>query len=241
MMYNKEHYAVMANQIIKGKQTMSLQEAKILRLLITQVVKEDKDFKTYQCKIKDLAGFLDITSDNLYRDIQDICRNLMQRVVQIEIDNGNPKKSWVMFHWMQKAEYDGNGTITLMLSNEVKPYILELEKHFTQYQLENIVQLNSFYAVRLYELLKSEFFKKELTLTYTMDFLRAFFGCEKKYPLFADFRKRVIDKAISEINAKTDIFISDMSYIKTGHAVTSLAFTFHQNIAVMQQRKALQA
>lgn len=28
--YNKNHYAVMANAIIKGKQTMSLQEAKLM-------------------------------------------------------------------------------------------------------------------------------------------------------------------------------------------------------------------
>lgn len=47
MTYNDKHYAVMANDIVKGKQEMTLWEARIIRLLITQAVKEDKDLKTY--------------------------------------------------------------------------------------------------------------------------------------------------------------------------------------------------
>lgn len=46
MTYNAEHYTVAANDIIKGKQSMTLQTARLIRLLITQVVKEDKDLKT---------------------------------------------------------------------------------------------------------------------------------------------------------------------------------------------------
>ena len=79
--YNKNHYAVMANTIIKGKQTMSLQEARLIRLLITQIAKNDKDFKTYKVNIQELAEFLEVDSSNLYREIREICQSLMTRTI----------------------------------------------------------------------------------------------------------------------------------------------------------------
>ena len=102
MKYNPEHYTVAANDIIRGKQSMTLQTARLIRLLITQVVKEDKDLKTYSCRISDLADFLNIPSSNLYRDIQSICESAMKSVVYI--GTGNPKHPWKMFHWVSTAE-----------------------------------------------------------------------------------------------------------------------------------------
>lgn len=227
MTYNSEHYTVAANDIIRGKQSMTLQTARLIRLLITQLVKEDKDLKTYSCKITDLADFLKIPKNNLYRDVQEICDCAMKSVVYI--GTGNPKQPWKMFHWVSTAEYDGNGTITLRLSDKIKPYVLELEKWFTQYQLKNILEFNSYYAIRLYEIIKCEdgatgSMKSELE--FEVEELRKYFDCEKKYSAFKDFRKNVIDVAVREINAKSDIFVIP-NYKKVGRAITSISFDMH--------------
>ena len=78
MTYNSEHYTVAANDIIRGKQSMTLQTARLIRLLITQVVKEDKDLKTYSCKITDLAKAMKAEKlafltdiEGVYKDPQD--------------------------------------------------------------------------------------------------------------------------------------------------------------------------
>lgn len=231
IVYNKEHYTVMANDIIKGKQDMTLQEARIIRLLITQVVKQDKDLKTYTCRIQDLAKFLGVSSQNMYRDIRDICRQLLKRTV--DIGTGNPKEPWKTFQWVQLAEYDGNGNITLMLSNQIKPYVVELDKWFTQYQLGNILAMQSFYSIRLYELIKCQ---DGITRTekdfheFTMEYLREYFCCEKKYKRVSQFKQKVIDTAVKEINekGKTDIQL-DVEYIKTGRAITAVRFYVHCN------------
>lgn len=223
MVYNKEHYTVMANDIVRGKQEMSLQEARIIRLLITQVVKEDKDLKTYSCSIKDLATFLEIDDSNLYRDIKTICENLLQRIVRVE--SGDPKKPWKAFQWVQKAEYDGAGTITLMLSEQISPYVLELDRYFTQYQLENVLYMNSFYAIRLYELLRADCYTlSSCSNEYSVNFLRTFFSCEDKYKLYGDFKRRVLEVAVKEINSKADIEIINMNEYKTGRRITSVEF-----------------
>lgn len=234
--YNSNHYTVIANDIIRGKQSMSLQTARLIRLLITQLVKEDKDLKTYMCKISDLAEFLNIPKNNLYRDIRSICDCAMKSVVYI--GTGNPKQSWKMFHWLSTAEYDGNGIITLRLSDEIKPYILELENWFTQYKLKNILEFNSFYAIRMYELIKCQEGisrdEKEYH-EFTIEYLREYFDCEKKYSKISQFKEKVIEIAVKEMNKKSDMFIN-IEYIKTGRAITSVRFFVHPNYNKYQNK-----
>ena len=148
--YNKEKRVTVANKIIHGKQTMTRQTAKLLRLLITQIAKEDKDLKTYKCDIKELAKFLGIEEKNMYRDIQKACEELMKSIIYIK-----DEKSWTMLHWTSRAEYK-DGIVTLKLSDEIKQYVIELKNYFTQYKIENILNFNSFYAIRIYEILKCE-------------------------------------------------------------------------------------
>lgn len=225
--YNKDHHAVMANDVIKGKQEMTLQEARLLRLLITQVAKEDKDLKTYTAKISVLAEFLGIPKNNLHRDVRGLCDKLMQRVVRV--GTGNPKEPWKIYQWLQLASYDGNGNLTLMLSNQIQPFVIALNERFTQYKLSNILEMDSFYAIRLYELLKSDDHKRDFSSgypEYSMEFLRQFFECEDKYRQFGHFKTRVIDIAIREINAKTDLYIDRVEYIKNSRAVVGLRFVF---------------
>lgn len=224
--YNKEHYTVVSNDIIKGKQEMTLQEARIIRLLITQVVKEDKDLKTYTCRIQDLANFLGINSSNLYKNILKFCENLLDK--KVRIGTGNPKQPWELFQWISLAKYDGNGNITLKLSEQIKPYVIELNKWFTQYQLCNILSMQSYYAVRLYELLKMNDGLNQYTnnFEFTLKELRKYFCCENKFERISQFKQKVIVTAINEINTKTDIKVTP-TYKKTGRAITHIDFEVH--------------
>jgi plasmid replication initiation protein len=47
---------------------------------------------------------------------------------------------------------------------------------------------------------------------------------EKDYALFAGFRRFAIEPAISEISNKTDLFIHDVKYGKTGRKITNVTF-----------------
>lgn len=225
--YNKAHHTIMANDIVKGKQEMTLQEARLLRLLITQVAKEDKDLKTYTAKISELAEFLGIPKNNLFRDVKGLCDSIVRRVVRV--GTSDPRQPWEIFPWFQYAKYDGSGNLTLELSEKIKPFVVGLSEKFTQYQLANILAMNSFYAIRLYELLKSDEYKRDEGYpAYTVQELREAFECENKYPKFNNFRERTIDVAVKEINGKTDLHIRDVQYIKNSRSVVGLKFIYGQ-------------
>lgn len=230
--YNEKHYVVAANDIMFGIQDMTLQEARILRLLITQIAKEDKDLKTYICRIQDFAVFFDIPSDNLYRDIKDICKRMLKSVV--EVSTGNPKQPWKMFHWIQTAEYDGNGNLTLKLSAEISHFVLELNEWFTKYTLQNIVSLKSIYSIRLYEILKCQdgiCRNEEYYHEFSIDKLRYLFACENKYNTTAEFLRNTVTNSIKEINQKTDISLS-CENIKTCKKITAVRIYIIEKIHI---------
>lgn len=229
MSFNKDHYTVMANDIIKGKQVSTLQQARFIRLMIAQIVKQDTELKTFTCRIQDFAKFFGITPTNLYSEVENLCTELLK--CQVHIGTGNPKKPWKKINWLGCAEYDGDGGLTLCLGEQIRPYILELNKWFTQYQLKSIVGMKSVYGIRLYEILKCDDNKSRDTkniFTYEIQTLREMLGCEEKYKQIKEFKHRVIEKAISEVNEHTDLLVY-YEYIKTGRRVTAVKFELYMN------------
>ena len=138
-----------------------------------------------------------------------------------------------MFHWINNASYDGNGVLTIKLSDEIKPFVLELNKYYTQYQLKNINNIESIYGLRLYEILKCDDNKAKETkniFKYSMQELREMLNCEKTFKQFGQFKEKVIEKGINEINKHTD-FEVEVKYIKTGRKITHIEFEIHINRA----------
>ena len=96
--------------------------------------------------------------------------------------------------------------------------------------------LNSYYAIRLYEIIRCEDGRTggyQSELVFDVADLRRSLGCEKKYAAFKDFRKRVIEIAVREINDKTDLYLIPR-YKKQGRAVASISFEIHQNFKRFQ-------
>lgn len=225
---NPESFVVMSNDLVKGKSALSLNSAKLLRLTIMQSIVSDNEFKPYKISIQDFADFLDIAPDNLYRDIQDICVQLLKEVVLI--GDGNPKHKWSAFQWVTRCGYD-NGTITIQLHDDMKPYILNLKKCYTQYEIDNILYLKSMHALRVYELIKMEmrnakiYCENEKKVYISMEQLRIATNTEKKYKENKDFTKRVIKVACDEINEKPFGVKITYDYHKEGRKIIGYDFT----------------
>ena len=106
------------------------------------------------------------------------------------------------------------------------PLITNLERHFTTYQLEQVKDLTSIYAIRLYELLISWKQKKKLELS-LVD-LRLKLGIEpNEYKAMNNFKAKVLDLAVSQINEHTDITVK-YKQVKQGRTITGFTFTFKQ-------------
>lgn len=226
MCLDVENQVVMSNDLIKGKSNLSLNELKLLRLTIMQVIAEDKDLQTYNVKISDLANILDISSPSIYRDVMEMCKHLLQEIVCV--GDGNPKHKWKMFQWCSTCEYS-NGTISIKLHDNLKPHLIQLKNHYTQYMLQDILMLKTVYAVRLYELLREEmknqkvYADKTATVIIDVKTLRKATNTDNKYKKIGMFNQRVINKAVAEINEKSCYFVT-YEYVKDSRRIVGFRF-----------------
>jgi len=199
---------------------MTTTEIKIIAKLTSLIKKDDDDFKEHTFVSKNLLNELNLGSEN-YTALEESINKLISRRIEIEQDN---KKKKLVTTFLSSCIYDNTGDeskIILRYDPNLKPYFIQLGKHFTKYYLENILELNSFYAIRIYELCKQYETIKERTIE--IKDLKEILDINDKYKKYNDFKKKVLEISEREINEKTDINIS-FEEIKTGRKVTSIKF-----------------
>ena len=122
------------NSLVMGNYDMTAMEQKIFLILLSTIKKDDKVMRTNVFRIVDLAELMNVSSQLLYRDLKKICKSIIGKIVEIQIDD----KNWDIFNIVSGAKYNGKqGTIELTLNDKAIPYLLQLEKLFTQFKLKN--------------------------------------------------------------------------------------------------------
>ena len=228
---DKDNYVVQANDLIGGKQALKLNSAKLIRAAIMQIVPEDDELKPYVVSIKEIAELLGVSESNLYRDIDDITDDIIKNPVLIR-QAINRQIKWVKIPWVSKCEYNSNVGVSIQLNDNLRPFLIRLKEHYTQYTLDNILCMKSVYAIRIFELLQERIMTRVLPkegqyIEISLQELRQCCDCEEKYPRFTHFKDRVIETARREINELT-MFRMEYEYVKEGKSV--VAIRFHMNM-----------
>lgn len=217
---DKDYLITKSNHfIMNSSYDLSLEEQKLILTLASMVQPEDEEFKPYVFKINEFMKILEVDTKTKYTEIPKITKELMKKV--FEIQEGN---KLIQTAWLSSAIYEkGSGTVILKFSPDLKPYMLKLNKLYTSYKLANILNMKSKYSPRIYEILKANQFKKQGFVEIEVDDLRKLLKAENIYPLYADFKRKIIKQAQKELNEKTDIKFT-FEEIKTGRKVTSIKF-----------------
>lgn len=108
--------------------------------------------------------------------------------------------------WFKVEEILGNWvsdriSVGIRFGEPLIPYLANVQENFTKYLKEEIGGFSSAYSIRIYELLMQ--FRNTKFRVFTISQLKEILEINDKYPLFTDFKKRVIDIAVSEINEKS--------------------------------------
>ncbi len=221
----KERYelVVKSNTLIRNiRYELNLTEQKILIYIISKICAQDKDFKTVKFKIPEYCDVAGIRKGGRgYQLVKDSIKSIRDRSWWLEDDT-----QIVLFSWIDTARIEkGDGEIEIKLSESLRPYLLELSKNFTKYELINVLMLHTKYAVRCYELFKSYLYLKEWTVS--LETFRDLLGVGDKYRDFTEFKRNIIDKSIKDISSNTDIKVSYKTY-KKGRNIDKLVFKIEE-------------
>jgi plasmid replication initiation protein len=227
----ENNIVVQSNKLVEAhyKQQYTVQEQRMVLWVISEIHKEEyflmnpHEQKKIKISAQKYAELMDIDIADVYKRTQEIGDNLMQKVITIKTDNG-----WEMFHWVDIMKYHkGTAIIEVAISSAIIPYIIDLKEKFTVFKLENILYLNSSYAIKLYQILAQ--YKQIGEREIAVDEIKNMLGIneQKTYKLFAKIKVKVLEISKREINEKTDLTIS-YSTIKTGKKITSIKFKITQ-------------
>lgn len=231
---------VIHNNAIDGMVGLDKEEQRLIAYLVSLISKTDEDFKKYIINIKDLAKLLELDESNLYRvkesrdgkrrmGLKQLTKNLVGKAMSLRRLDG--KKGEIQVSWLAGADYeDGKGTVGLSFHPDLKPYLLQLQGflskskgNYTKFPLGEVIKFRSRYSMPVYLLCKE--FQGIGWRVLTVEDLRKKLKLENEYPAYGNFRAKVLDVAIKEINAKTSLDVGFEPAEREGLKVISVRFT----------------
>lgn len=214
-----------ANALVEATQYMTLTEK---RLLLAAAAVHDPRRPLPASATVDLHvdDFRDVFGLDGSKSVYDVVAKAAKRLYERSIKRRymrHGKEVVEEMRWVWIARYvKGEGRVSLGFSPSIAPYLTLLHERYTRFKLRHIGQLKSLHSVRMYELM-AEYRtagKREIDLERLRDML----GLADKYTAIDNLRRRVLEPAIEEINATTDLRVT-MTPVRRGRTVTGVRFT----------------
>jgi plasmid replication initiation protein len=221
------------NALINASYNLSLVEQRLILLAIVITRRHhhnmEWDFllgKPIEISASDYIEAFDVSRQTAYEALQTASKTLFQRQFSYQ-ERGEVKGIWYKTsRWVSDIAYmNETATVSFTFAPAVLPLITQLEKHLTSYELQQVASLNSSYAVRLYEILIA-WRTTGKTPQISLEELRNKLGViNGEYERMSNFKNRVLDYSIEQINEHTDIKASYEQH-KQGRKVIGFTFKF---------------
>lgn len=219
---------VISNYIVRSAQTLNLVEKRILMAGIAKLGGVNGEIKLSAQEYADTYG---VNIRTAYNELKGAVGTLMKRTLSWQITDGKKIGTRTTI-WVQGYDYfKDEGLVKFRFSEYIFPFLFELEREFTKYQLQQAAALRSIYSWRLLELFEQMKDKTDglgwLSISIE-EFWHAMEATESYKTNFQLLRKRVIEPAIKELIEK-DGWLIEWEVRKRGRKVSNLLFKFERN------------
>ena len=234
----KNDLIVKDNILVNASYNLEVTEQRLILLSIIRA-RETGQGITADSKLEihasDYATRFNVTREAAYSALKNAVHNLFERKFSFKDNHADTDKEIVVkSRWVSRIAYvDDLAILEVTFAPDVVPLITRLEKHFTSYQLKQVAQLTSKYAIRLYELLISWKSTGRTPIIDIADF-RSKLGLEiNEYQKMINFKNRVLEPAIQQINELTDIVVKYEQF-KSGRSISGFQFSFKHKEELLQ-------
>lgn len=235
---------VKSNALINAMLALNLQGLRFFAFAIslldrTQPVPPPGQYVDLEIPVLEFAEAFGLDSKSAYREVELLADQLQQKIIQLDPDQ-TLDGSRVKVGLITKQKYlDGAGRVWLRFDEDLVPHLLDLGKgNFTQYRIKDVYQFSRVSTWRMYELLRQYKMigKREIDLE-ELHWKLALHG---KYPRVTSLRQWVIDPAVEEINAMSDLYVQ-YEQKKRGRTVAGFVFTIQENQGTRTPREKVRA
>lgn len=235
-MANKQpDMVIKSNQLITASYYLSLSEIRLLDLALAELT----DYEECEKHLTLMPDFVEVTaeqyaetynvsSDMAYKALREASEQLFKRYFsyQVQSEMYPSHKEIRKARWVQEVGYiKGEAVVTLSFTKALIELAGKLKGSFSRYHLEQKAPLTSIYAHRLYEMMIQWRNSKNIPSISYFELRERFEIPEEDYKRISNFKARVLDPAIEQINELTDIIVSYEQY-KKGRKIEGFIFKF---------------
>lgn len=232
---NREDYLLQPHEISRAAYLLPVMQRRLLHLVMCQVQRLGDADPVIEMDVGDVVRALGMDDGSKsYETIRAATRGLMQYVLDLNTDDG-----WVQYHWIERSTLSTKrNKMTIKIDSEMVPHLLDLGQLWTKIPIADLTKLQGKYAFRLFELVMAnrgfagrggnkpgEWF----TDLEFADLRARLKMAPSEYPRTGDFRTRVIDAPLREINeAGLGLVLStDYDFFRRGRTLRGVRILAH--------------
>lgn len=226
-----------SNSLNEAHYFLTVAEYRILHMAFSTLAECDVNPEFFRnvrftIRARDYMELYGVDRATAYQALREASERLFDRYFTYDelVDKNLMLYERIKSRWVTKIGYqDSQAYITFFLSDDVLSMVGNLKEQYTYLNLYKLANLTSIYAIRVYEMLM-QWRKTKTVPVIELEELRFRLGiAEQEYPAMKDFKKRVLDKALEQINEFTDITAS-YEQIKDGRKITGFKFSYKDKV-----------
>lgn len=220
------------NSLIDASYNLDLVEQRLILLAIIEARESGKGINANDPLVIHAESYINqfnVHRNTAYQALKDACKDLFARQFSYQERSAKGNVINMTSRWVSEVGYIENEAIVqLIFAPAIVPLITRLEEQFTKYELQQISNLNSAYAVRLYEILIAWRSVGKTPIIELPDLRKKMGVLDEEYKRSDNFKKWILDLPIKQINEHTDITVKYEQH-KKGRSIYGYSFSFKQN------------
>ena len=211
--FRESNHVAQSNELIVSRWGLSNTLLKLFEMAVS-CIDTSKPIPSRKVTLnkQDIFNLFEYNSTDRYVVFQRHIQQLQgQKVI---LQDGDKKRSVVLVTTVEWGEGDDDNEVSFYFNEHIMTHLIELHDHFTQYEILELKGMKGQYSIPLFKFLvmehnkkinKSEHAKNGYVKTeISLENLRYITATENKYKDFRNFKRRVLDSSINEINAIRD-------------------------------------
>jgi len=222
--FNERKIVKQKIELTNASSPLSRTEIDFVLTIISQIKKEDTEFKEYRFSIKELEKKMERKLNS--KQLRDMAISLMSKPLLLPLNGKLDSKQWSVIGWFKHFDYD-NGNISCSFDSRLKPYLIGINNRFSKGSLTSLLPMRSKYSKELYMLLIYEAYKGffDVEVELLMNKLKV----PKSLLLYKNFKTKVLLQAQKDLDKFSDIIFT-FEEIKKGRKVHRLKFNIKRNL-----------
>lgn len=205
------------NKLINSKYSFSVVENRLYYKILYNVQKQNANSRLLKTRmtVEELKSILHKKSDCTVQAIMDTLEKFISTTIEFDyLEDGTNKvitfcAGFLVSYHFDHEEQAFDLEVHEVIHKHITDFVKMQKEGYSPINLDILFKFKSIYAQRLYTLIRLWSRKeKRVNIKFKVATIRSFLRLENLYPAYADFKRRVLQSAIREINARGNMSIS---------------------------------